>query len=164
MPTRRSFLFALGGGGLWLACSAEDAVREPDETDAGPAHFPDAAAAGADAAATPPDAPGCTMTVTLHDTHAMALYLDGSLGPRTGIIRVAAVAAGTDQPMDFWHGHGGALHRFTVTASHFAALRRRERVMIETTGVDAHRHMLFIDPVDPRWRVEGAPPQTIPAC
>lgn len=163
MRTRRSFLFALGGGGLWLACTAED-LREPDEIEPrvdGPAPFPDAAA---DGGATPVDAPGCTMTVTLHDTYAMALYLDGSLGPRTGIIRVAAVAAGTDQPMDFWHGHGGALHRFTVTSAHFAALRRRERVMIETTEVESHRHMLFIDPVDPQWRVEGAMPQTIPAC
>jgi hypothetical protein len=165
MRTRRDVLFALGAGGLWLACTGDEPAPDPEATDGAAAPGPDGSVApGGDAAVTPVDAPGCTMTVTLHDTYAMALYFDGGLGPRTGIIRVSAVAAGVDLPMEFWHGHGGQQHRFTVTAAHFAALRRRERVMVETTEVDAHRHLLFIDPVDPRWRVEGAAPQTIPAC
>ena len=158
MRTRRAFFATLGG--LWVACTVKEDEPRPG-VDSG---SPDAPPAVDGAPVTPVDAPGCTATVTLYDTYAMALYFDGGLGPRTGVIRVADVAAGTDLAMDFWHGHGGQLHRFTVTASHFAALRRRERVMVETTEVDSHRHLLFVDPTDPRWRVEGAAPQTIPAC
>jgi hypothetical protein len=159
MRTRRDFLRWVAGAGAVAACAGE--VPEPEGLDAAPAPdgggLPPPVDGGVDAAA-------CTMTVTLRDTHAMALYLDGGLGPRTGIVRVADIAAGLEQPRDFWHGHGAALHRFTITPAHFAALRRRERITIETTEVDGHRHTLFVDPTDPQWRVEGATPQTIPAC
>jgi hypothetical protein len=157
MRTRREFMMWIGA---LTACAAEPPPSEP-ELDAPPP--PPIDGPQPDAQTLPPDA-GCTITVTLYDMHAMALYLDGSLGPRTGIVRVADIAAGTEQPRDFWHGHGGQLHRFTITPAHFAALRRRERIMIETTEVDGHRHTLFVDPTDPQWRVEGATPQTIPAC
>lgn len=156
MRTRREVLWWMGAG--LVACAGEVPPSEP-APDA-PTPPPDA---GPDAGTRAPDA-GCTTTVTLHDTYAMALYLDGGLGPRTGVVRVADIAAGVEQPRDFWHGHGDALHRFTLTPAHFAALRRRERITVETTEVDGHRHTLFVDPADPRWRVEGAPDQTIPAC
>ncbi len=153
----------VAGSGALLACTGEAPPSEP-ELDAPPPPPPtDGAGPQPDAGTLPVDA-GCTMTVTLYDMHAMALYLDGGLGPRTGIVRVADIAAGVEQPRDFWHGHGNQLHRFTITPAHFAALRRRERILIETTEVDGHRHTLFVDPTDPQWRVEGAAPQTIPAC
>lgn len=66
--------------------------------------------------------------------------------------------------LEFWHGHGGQSHRFTVLPEHFRALARRERVTLETTVVDSHSHRLFIDPVDERWRVEGAEDVRVPSC
>lgn len=100
--------------------------------------------------------------VVLYDTYAQALYFDGSYGPKTGVIVVADMAAGIEKTYDFWHGHGGRLHRFVLTPTHFAELRRKKRVTLTTTLVDGHQHTLFVDPVDPRWRVPGAEPTTIP--
>jgi hypothetical protein len=171
MRTRRQFLWlTMGGaaGGVLVACTGAPSEPGPDDddhdVDAAPAADNDAAPASPDASPASPDAAACTMTVTLYDVYAMALYFDGSLGPRTGTIRVADVSASVTLPKEFWHGHGGQLHRYTVLPEHFMALKRRERVMIQTTEVEGHSHMLFIDPVDPQWRVEGAQPQTIPAC
>jgi hypothetical protein len=182
MRTRRAWLWltlgGAGGGAVLVACNGrtpgdgdgdgddDGDDHDDDDVDAagGGGDDLDAAPAGGDAAPASPDAAACTTTVTLYDVYAMALYFDGGLGPRTGTIRVADVAAGVTLPKDFWHGHGGQLHRFTVLPEHFAALKRRQRVMVQTTEVDGHSHMLFIDPVDPQWRVEGAQPQTIPAC
>ncbi len=167
---RRQFLrltVGAGAGAGLIACTAEPpgGPGDPDpEADAASAGGPDASSAGGDASPVSPDAAACTTTVILYDVYAMALYFDGGLGPRTGTIRVSDVAAAVTLPKDFWHGHGGQLHRFTVLPEHFTKLKRRERVMIQTTEVDGHSHMLFIDPVDPQWRVEGAQPQSIPAC
>lgn len=111
-----------------------------------------------------PDAGSCGDYVLMHDTYAQALYFDGSYGPHTGVIRAEWAVAGDAVELTFWHGHGGVDHRFTVGPEHFAALRRGERVMIETTEVQAHTHQLFIDPVDERWRVEGAEDVRVPSC
>jgi hypothetical protein len=171
MRTRREFLWLTmgGAGGVLVACTGAPSEPGPDDdddhdVDAATSGDNDAAPASSDASPASPDAAACTTTVTLYDVYAMALYFDGGLGPRTGTIRVADVAAGITLPKDFWHGHGGVLHRYTVLPEHFMTLKRRERVMIQTTEVEGHSHMLFIDPVDPQWRVEGAQPQTIPAC
>ncbi len=99
--------------------------------------------------------------ITLYDTNAMALYFDGGLGPKTGIIRVAAIIENKPVPFTFWHGHGGRDHQFTVTPEHFAVLKQLKRVTLQTTEVDGHSHKLFIDPVDPRYRVTGAKPVII---
>jgi|GEM_PF-1873325 len=117
-----------------------------------------------DATAAPADAttPGCdAQTVLVYDTYAQALYLDGSLGPLTGIITAVAIRDGVSLDMDFWHGHGGVLHRFTVTPGDFAALRRGERVYLDTTVVDDHQHTLFIDPSDPDYRVPDTEPVSV---
>ena len=131
---------------------------------------PDAAApdAAAPDARAPIDAgvtdAGCEMFVTMHDTHAQALYFSGKHGPLTGVLTVDDVLAGVAVEIEFWHGHGGAIHRYTVTPTHLARLRAGERVMIETTEVDSHSHMLFIDPTDERYRVAGAPDVPVPNC
>lgn len=96
--------------------------------------------------------------ITLYDTNAMALYFDGGLGPKTGIIRVSAVVESKAVLFTFWHGHGGRSHLFTVLPEHFAVLKKLKRVTIETTEVDGHTHKLFIDPVEARYRVSGAKP------
>jgi len=99
--------------------------------------------------------------ITLYDTHAMATYFDGGLGPKTGIIKVSQIVAATAVPFVFWHGHGGVDHRFTVLPEHFAELKKLKRVTITTTVVEGHAHKLFIDPVDPKYRVAGAQPVVV---
>lgn len=120
-------------------------------------------------AGSPPGSPADSGTgatpgakVTLYDTNAQALYFDGGYGPFTGVIKVDYVIANKALTLDFWHGHGGSQHRFTLLPEHFAALKRLERVTLETSVVDGHQHKLFIDPVDPRFRVPGAMPVSVP--
>jgi hypothetical protein len=67
------------------------------------------------------------------------------------------VIAGTTLTLDFWHGHGGVPHRFTLEAQHFERLKAGEKVTLGTTTVDGHAHTLFIDPKDEDYRVAGAP-------
>src|SRR5688572_30793222 len=99
----------------------EEQSEAPPKTPSGAADASIEDAAG-DAEASAPK------TVTLYDTYAVALYFDGTLGPKTGIIKVADVAAGKTLAMDFWHGHGGVLHRFTLTPDDFAKLKAKQKV------------------------------------
>jgi hypothetical protein len=156
---RREALAFLGlGSGIGVAtlligCDADAGPADPPhgEPDAGddPA-MPDASTT------TQPDA--CVApTVLMHDTNAQALYLDGTYGPLTGNIRVSYVIAGTTLTLDFWHGHGGTPHRFTLEPMHFEKLKQGQKVMVGTTTVDGHAHTLFIDPKDENYRVPGAP-------
>lgn len=100
--------------------------------------------------------------VVLYDTYAMALYFDGGLGPKTGIVKVDYILKNQPVTLEFWHGHGGKSHFYTLTPDHFAELKRLKRVYVETTEVASHSHKLFIDPVDPKWRVPGAQPIPVP--
>jgi hypothetical protein len=100
----------------------------------------------------------CTgASVLMHDTNAQALYLDGTYGPLTGNIKVSYVIAGTTLTLEFWHGHGGTPHRFTLEPQHFEKLKAGQKVTLGTTTVDNHAHTLFIDPEDESYRVPGAP-------
>lgn len=158
---RRAFLQVLGLGtsvGVVASLIGCDAGAEPDPglADAAPGSDPDPDANAADAAGSSADA--CVAPVVqMHDTYAQALYLDDSLGPLTGVIEVAYVIAGTTITLDFWHGHGGQQHRFTIEPAHFEQLKAGQRVTLGTSTVDNHAHMLFIDPVDETYRVPGAP-------
>jgi hypothetical protein len=96
-------------------------------------------------------------TVLMHDTNAQALYLDGTYGPLTGNIKVAYVIANATITLDFWHGHGGTQHRFTLDQATFDKLKAGQRVTLGTTTVDGHSHTLFIDPKSEMYRVPGAP-------
>jgi hypothetical protein len=98
----------------------------------------------------------------MHDTYAQALYLDGSKGPLTGTVTVAQVIAGATVTLDFWHGHGNVLHRYTLMPTHFDALKRGEKITITTTTVEGHEHNLFIDPRDEAYRVPNAPDVNVP--
>ena len=147
---RRDFLWLLGGGIVLckLGCDDEHAPLPP---------IIDATTSGADAPrdTLPPDATACALE--MHDTFAQALYLDGSLGPLTGIVTVDHIVAGATITLDFWHGHNGIQHRWTLEPHHFAALKRGERITLTTTTVEDHAHTLFVDPVDESYRVPGAP-------
>ena len=81
-----------------------------------------------------------------------------------GLISIADVVAGQPVELEFWHGHGGRSHLFTLLPTHYEALKRLERVTIVTTEVDSHQHELFIDPVDPRYRAAGAQPIRVLTC
>jgi len=99
--------------------------------------------------------------ITLYDMNAQALYMDGTFGPYTGVIKVDYIVNNQPVVLKFWHGHGGRDHMFTLQPSHYDELKKLKRVYIETTVVDSHTHKLFIDPVDPKWRVKGAQPVSI---
>jgi len=116
--------------------------------------------AGATIDASPPDA-SCG-TATWYDLYAVALYMDGSIGPTTGTITAQFLAADQEMTFDFWHGHNGIMHRWTVTQAHIRQLLLGQRVMITTTIVEDHNHDLFIDPMDSQWRLPDAQPQMVP--
>ena len=143
----------IGVAALLIGCDTDAGPASPptgdDEPDPDPL-TPDASST------TSPDA--CVApTVLMHDTNAQALYLDGSFGPLTGNIKVTYVMAGTTITLEFWHGHGGTPHRFTIEPQHFEKLKKGEKVTLGTTTVDGHAHTLFIDPKDENYRVPGAP-------
>jgi hypothetical protein len=163
---RRSALKLAGFSVLGViasACSGRASDEESFEASSLPLEQDAGAGAGDASAADAGDAgDGEAPFVILYDTYAQALYLDGSYGPKTGIIKVADIAAGADKLYDFWHGHGGRLHRFTLTAAHFGELKKKKRAIVTTTVVDNHQHTLFVDPVDLRWRVPGAVATKVP--
>jgi len=162
---RRDFIWILGGsavactigctpkadtsGGSGAGGSGDGGGEEPDAGTGATSHD-----AGPDACVSP--------TVAMHDTYAQALYYDGTYGPLTGTITTAMVIASATITLDFWHGHGGILHRYTLDPSHFAALRSGQRVTLTTTEVEDHSHMLFVDPHDEAYRVPGAPDVEVP--
>jgi hypothetical protein len=156
---RRRFLWVLGG--TWVAAELgckDEAQPMPGEPDAASTTMPPMTDA---ATTTSPDA--CTpATVKMHDTYAQALYLDGTYGPLTGTITVQYVLAGAAITLDFWHGHGGIQHRYTLEPQHFAQLKAGQRVTLPTTIVEDHMHTLFIDPLDEHYRVPGAPNVDVP--
>lgn len=157
---RRDFLrFVVGVTTVSTVAACAGDVPGRDPHDGAPQGAGDAAAGAPNADAGPPGTPGTPDAAipcdagfaTVHDTHAQALYFDGSYGPLTGTITVAQILAGATVELDFWHGHGGQLHRFTLTGEHFAALLRGERVDLMTTVVEDHQHQLFVDPTDPGY-------------
>lgn len=151
---RRSALRLAGYSALgWVAAACASSADDSESTEARSLPLEQDAGDAGDA-----EAP----YVVLYDTYAQALYLDGSYGPTTGIIRAIDIAAGTDKVYDFWHGHGGRLHRFTLTIAHFADLKKKKRVTVMTSVVENHQHTLFVDPVDLRWRVPGAVATKVP--
>jgi hypothetical protein len=152
---RRREFFAIVGLGV-LGCTAAEPEPEPEpEPDPDPESDPEPDPGAA------PDA--CTgESVLMHDTHAQALYLDGTYGPLTGIIRVEHVIAGATITLDFWHGHGGQQHRYTLTPAELEALKAGEKIYVTTTEVDGHMHTLFVDPLDEDYRVDGAPDVPVP--
>ncbi|HTL34099.1 MAG TPA: hypothetical protein VL326_13310 [Kofleriaceae bacterium] len=160
---RRDFIWVCGGGLLACSfgCSHSDAAPgvdapppSPDGPDGNDPEEP-VGDAGVDA---------CVQkTVKMHDTYAQALYYDGTNGPLTGVVTTAQVIVGVVLTMDFWHGHNGVNHRFTLGPQDFADLKVGKRITVGTTTVDGHSHTLFIDPKDEGYRVPGAPDVDVPA-
>jgi hypothetical protein len=56
------------------------------------------------------------------------------------------VVAGVEKVYEFWHGHGGRKHSFTVTAENFLKLQAGEVIEIHTNVIEGHRHALRISP------------------
>ncbi len=144
---------------------APDAAPTPDAGFVDAGHTRDAGpSAPRDGGVAPPRDGGECDVVLMHDTYAQALYFDGTHGPLTGVIEVAFVLDGAPVEIEFWHGHGGSNHRYRLEPAHFEALKRGERVTLQTTEVDGHRHELFVDPTDEDYRVPGAPSVEVPLC
>lgn len=137
--------------------------EQPPPRDAGSSN-PTPDAGFVDSGVEPPPRDGGCDVVMMHDTYAQALYFDGGYGPLTGTVTVDQILAGVAVEFEFWHGHGGQNHRFTLEPSHIEALKRGERVMIQTTTVDSHEHLLFVDPTDEDYRVPGAQDVAVPVC
>lgn len=163
---RRDFIWVSGGG--LLACTFGCAPHETSEpaVDADVTGGGDETTGGGDgdtAATGDASVDGCVQqTVKMHDTYAQALYLDGTHGPLTGIITTEQVIVGVVLTMDFWHGHNGVQHRFTLGPQEFADLKQGKRITVGTTTVDGHAHTLFVDPKDEGYRVPGAPDVDVP--
>ena len=100
--------------------------------------------------------------IMMYDTNAMALYYDGGLGPKTGVIKVDYLLKNEPITLPFWHGHGGVNHKFTLLPEHYEQFKKLKKVYVETTVVESHKHKLFIDFSDPKWRVPGAKPIPVP--
>src|SRR5688500_12524695 len=114
MSLGRRELLGLVDGVTTVAC-AGDAPGRGGDGDAAPA-APDAAPsmprADAGGAGATDGAAACDAGFqAVHDTNAQALYLDGSHGPLTGTITVEMIVAAETTELEFWHGHGGQLHR-----------------------------------------------------
>jgi hypothetical protein len=159
MQRRRFLAFSIAGiGTVAIGCASrgDDDGGGDDGGDDGDPLPGDPDAATAPTADADPGPPGVDAAIVMfHDTYAQALYLDGSYGPLTGTITAQAMQAKQEYTLDFWHGHGGQPHRFTITTAHIDQLLCGQRVYIQTTTVDAHEHMLFIDPLDPEYAVPG---------
>lgn len=159
---RREVIHWLAGGSVVtfvFGCRSpvmgdDDEHAEEAQPDAAPTVEQPHDAGGVDACVSP--------TVKIHDTYAQALYFDGTKGPLTGTITVGHVIASAIVTLDFWHGHGNQLHRFTLMPSHFAALKKGEKITVTTTSVDGHQHNLFVDPRDEAYRVPNAPDVDVP--
>ena len=100
--------------------------------------------------------------IDMYDMNAVALYYDGNHGPNTGVIKVDYILAGKPVELEFWHGHGGRQHYFTFLPEHMEQLKLGKVVTITTSSVDNHEHTLFINPSDPRYRVDPTNPIKVP--
>jgi hypothetical protein len=63
--------------------------------------------------------------------------------PRITMDEIEAVE---DRVYEFWHGHGGTKHHFTVKADDFLRLKHGEAIEIYSDMVESHRHAIGIDP------------------
>ena len=64
-------------------------------------------------------------------------------------ITAVDIAAGVEKIYDFWHGHDGMQHKFTVTSADFAKLKAGHETEIYTSVVEDHRHSLLLSPTRP---------------
>lgn len=101
-------------------------------------------------------------TMEMFDLYAMAYFQDGSLGPRAAVIKMEYLMANKKVEVEFWHGHNGVMHKFILGPSDFAKIKSGEKFELETTEVDGHKHKLFIDSSDQKWRVENAVAKKVP--
>lgn len=96
--------------------------------------------------------------VLIYDLYAMALYFDGTLGPKTGEILARDIIAAADKEYLFWHGHGGVQHQYRIQAADFEKIRSGLKVTLETDNVANHNHKFFIDPTQTKYRIPNREP------
>jgi hypothetical protein len=113
-----------------------------------------------------PAAPGAALRVDVKDGDTVTIYDmemegwstlgSGYLGP-TGELKAQAVKDNKTITLPYVQDDHG--HEFTLTAEHFAALRKGKKISIETTEAQGHTHEVRIDP---KTRVEGSAGITMP--
>lgn len=96
--------------------------------------------------------------VLIYDLYAMALYFDGTLGPKTGEILARDIIAAEEKGYLFWHGHGGVQHQYKILPEDFEKIRAFQKVTLETDLVANHSHKFFIDPTQTKYRIPGREP------
>lgn len=69
---------------------------------------------------------------------------DGT-GLKMPCITKEVIAAGQEVSYDFWHGHSGELHRFTLTVEDLGTLKEEKSIEVFTAIVDGHKHAVKVD-------------------
>ena len=69
---------------------------------------------------------------------------DGT-GLKMPCITKEVIAAGQEVSYDFWHGHSGELHRFTLTVEDLQTLKDEKSIEVFTAIVDGHKHAVKVD-------------------
>ncbi len=72
-------------------------------------------------------------------------------GTENGILKAEDIIKGEPLTLEFWHGHGGVKHEFTITAENFSSLKAGNPVVVyvPTNVVGGHYHFVVIDPKRP---------------
>lgn len=73
---------------------------------------------------------------------------DGT-GLKMPCITKEVIAAGQEVSYDFWHGHSGELHRFTLTVEDLQTLKDEKSIEVFTAIVDGHKHAVKVDTKKP---------------
>jgi hypothetical protein len=73
---------------------------------------------------------------------------DGT-GLKMPCITKEVIAAGQEVSYDFWHGHSGELHRFTLKVEDLEQLKQETSIEIFTAIVDGHKHAVKVDTKKP---------------
>lgn len=78
------------------------------------------------------------------DGKRSASRTDGT-GLKMPCITKEVIAAGQEVSYDFWHGHSGELHRFTLTVEDLQTLKEEKSIEVFTAIVDGHKHAVKVD-------------------
>ena len=73
---------------------------------------------------------------------------DGT-GLKMPCITKEVIAAGQEVSYDFWHGHSGELHRFTLKVEDLEQLKQETSIEVFTAIVDGHKHAVKVDTKKP---------------
>ena len=97
-----------------------------------------------------------TQTVMMNDIQLIAMYMDGTQGPVTGVLKVSQILENKPTTHKHFDSHG---HTFTLTPEHYAKLKKGEQFKVETTEAESHTHLVL---VSPKNKVPGSVAVAVP--